>query len=32
MKKKMMAVLLMALLVCMAITGYTEANQVSNNN
>ena len=31
MKKKMMAVLLMALLVCMAITGCTEANQVSNN-
>ena len=31
MKKKMRAVLLMALLVCMAITGCTEANQVSNN-
>ena len=31
MKKKMMAALLMALLVCMAITGCTEANQVSNN-
>ena len=31
MKKKMMAVLLMALLLCMAFTGCAEVNQVSNN-